>query len=275
MDALLRDTYLEMPTDEEQKAFFAHVARTVFERVLDAPADPRGLLEGLVRGVEERRFLLWSKQPAEQEAITGTAIASEVPANPSRRPEVGVYVNDPGADKLTYYLDHRVDVRPRSCGSNGNQILDVRLTMRSAVPPGELTPFVVGPGSPGLAAGDMRLTSYLYAPVGGRIDEATLDGEPVTLVDGVDRGREVGALTTDIGRGSGGSWSTSSTPAATRPGDRTCSPPPASAATGSARSGGRHADPLPDPHCLHRQRVPVAAGAVAAVTNPLISLKSN
>ncbi len=202
VDELLRDTYLEVPTDDEQNAFFALVARTVFERVLDAPSDPRALLDGLVRGVDERRFLLWSRHPEEQKAIAGTAIAAEVPAEAARRPEVGVYLNDSGSDKLTYYLDHRVDVRPRSCGSEGNQILEVRLTLTSNVPVGDpLTEFVVGPGSPGLALGDMRLTSYLYAPVGGRIDEATLDGEPVTLYDGVDRGREVGALTTDIGRG--------------------------------------------------------------------------
>ena len=47
----------------------------------------------------------------------------------------------------------------------------------------------------------MRLTTYLYAPFGGRIDEATLDGRPVQWSQEWVRGLSVAKLTVALPRG--------------------------------------------------------------------------
>ncbi len=84
-------------------------------------------------------------------------------------------------------------------------MLDVRLPLSRSVPAGRLPLSVVGANppqtEPGLTPGDMRITSYMYAPIEGRIDSATLDGKPIQWFETVQKGREVGALTTDIARG--------------------------------------------------------------------------
>ena len=196
---LMRDAYLELATDEEQNAFFDLVAQRLFADMLQGPEDPRALLDGLVQATGERRLMLWSRHAEEQEKLSGTAIAGELSGDVSTRPEVGVFLQNSAADKLSYYLDYDVDVRPRSCGSEGNQVLDVRVKMRSTVPEGaDLPPLVVGPSTNASAPGELLNTVYLYAPVDGRIDEVALDGEP-SLVNRLSyRGREVGGLTVSL-----------------------------------------------------------------------------
>ena len=146
--------------------------------------------------------MIWSKHSEEQKQIDTTAIAGRLPTTASTRPEVGVYVNDSGADKLSYYLDYRVDVKPVACGTDGTQFLDVRVTLKSRVPVGApLTESVLGPGISGEPPGAMLHSFYIYAPVGGRIDKATLEGSEAPMATFTYRGRQVGAVTIDLQRG--------------------------------------------------------------------------
>ncbi len=201
VDRLLRDTYLDVADLELQNDYFALVARTVFQSFIAAPGDPAALVKALEQGVSERRLLVWSARAEEQQVLEPLAIAGAVPDAVTPRPEIGFYLNDSGSDKLTYYLDQRLTVRPRSCGSNGNQVLDVTVKLSSSVPEGKLPPSVVGPGTPGVRLGTMLLTSYLYAPVGGRVDAVSLDGDDLDVSIATHRGRDVGLLTLTLDRG--------------------------------------------------------------------------
>lgn len=201
VDVLLRDVYLEVADDEAQNQFYASVTSQLFAKVARGDFDPARLVTAVARGVSEHRVLLWADRAAEQKQLAPLTIAGAVPTEKDRSPQVGVYLNDSGADKLTYYLDHRVDVTPRSCGGTGQQVLDVKVTLTSSVPVDrELPPSVVGPGTPGVPLGDMLITTYLYAPVEGRIDELTVDGEETAWFEGSHLDREVGALTLSIPR---------------------------------------------------------------------------
>lgn len=196
---LMRDAYLELATNEEQDDFFDLVARRLFADMLQGPEEPRALLEGLVQSVDERRLMLWSRHSEEQDELSGSAIAGELSSEVTTSPEVGVFLNNAAADKLSYYLDYKVDVRPRSCGTEGNQVIDVRVKMASTVPPdADLPPSVVGPSSNDTSPGEMLNSVYLYTPVDGRVDEVAFENEPVELQTFDFEGREVAGGTISL-----------------------------------------------------------------------------
>ena len=199
--ALIRDPYLEQSA-AEQDELYSDTAAAVFEKIRGAQFEPRMFLSALSRSVEERRLLFWSAQQQEQRMLGKRAIASELPDRPSGVPEVGVFLNDSASDKLSYYLDYRVDVQPRACATQGNQFLDVTVTLRSTVPKDlPMPPSLLGPGIAGVPAGTMRNSLYVYSPVGGQITEVNVDGEEVPFTEYSHRTREVSWMTLDNARG--------------------------------------------------------------------------
>jgi hypothetical protein len=198
---LMRDIYLEERDLEKQNEIFADAARRVFDVATQGGGDPQGLLSGLAQSASERRLMIWSEREAEQEQIADTAIAGLLPTDPGPRPDVGFYINDAAADKLSYYLDYEVDVQASSCTAD-RQTLDVTVTMRSTVPEGAtLPPSVAGPPTNPTRPGQMLNSMYLYAPVGGYIDNATVDGQEQPVSEYSYRGRDVGALSLYLDRG--------------------------------------------------------------------------
>lgn len=198
---LMRDVYLTEPDGEVQNAIFADAARRVFDALTSGSNDPKALLAGLGQATSERRLMLWSDRADEEGRIEGTAIAGLLPTEPQARPEVGVYLNDAAADKLSYYLDYKVDVQARSCSAE-RQTLDVKVTMTSTVPKGVTLPrSVVGPPDNPTRPGELLNSIYLYAPADGYIDSALLDGQEAAVADYAYRGRDVGAVTVGLQRG--------------------------------------------------------------------------
>ena len=196
---LMRDVYLNIADPEAQNNFFDDVARRVFGQVLGGADNPKSLLSGLTQAVGERRLMMWSAHSDEQQKLSGTPIAGELSGHVEKSPNVGVFINDSAADKLSYYLDYHVDVSPRSCGIDGNQIIDVKLTMKSTVPEGTTGPrYLVGPPSNAVPPGVMLNTFYLYAPVDGRVDEVTSDGRPLPSAEDTYDGRDVSSTTVSL-----------------------------------------------------------------------------
>lgn len=193
---LMRDSYAEFPDPAAQNDFFDDVARRTFNSLLGGAEDPKGMLSGLAQGASERRLMLWSRHPDEQAEIAGSTISGELDAEAGTKPDVGVFLNDSAADKLSYYLDYEVDVSPRSCGSEGSQVIDVHVKMRSTVPEGAALPsYVLGPPNPITDPGEMLNTLYVYSPVGGRVDQVTSGGKGLPTAFDSYRGREVGSVT--------------------------------------------------------------------------------
>ena len=206
VDTLLRDAYIEIPTDEQQNALFTCTMRAVLDKILNGQFDPAALVRALDNGVGERRVFVWSAHAGDQKTFAPLRVGGGVPVRRSSPRRSGCTsttrrrTNSPTTSTTTS------SVRPRSCGSTGTQVLDVRLTLESQRASRETCPstswaLTLPTTEPGLKPGDMRITSYMYAPIKGRIDSATLDGKPIQWFETVQKGREVGALTTDIARG--------------------------------------------------------------------------
>ena len=153
VDLLLRDVYIEEADLEAQNRFYEAVTRAFFVKIADGDFDPATLVGALGRGVEERRVMLWSDVEAEQDVLEPLRISGAVPDEPERSPEIGLYLNDSGSDKLTYYLEHTVEVASQSCGSLGNQVLDVTVELVSTVPAGVETSAVGGRAAESGASG--------------------------------------------------------------------------------------------------------------------------
>lgn len=177
---VLNAVYLEMPGNGDlQDAFFEDAALGAFDRLLAGGADGKDVIDALDLSADEGRLMIWSAHPAEQALLSGTVLGGELRGEVGRSPVVGVYVNDTTGSKLGYYQRTDVAVRPLSCPATNPQELEVRVRVRSEVPPalvtGELPRSLLS--THGAAPGTLRSAVHLYAPTGGTVTAAGGSGE--------------------------------------------------------------------------------------------------
>lgn len=195
VDLLLNQVYFDEPDPEAQNLYFEAAARQVFDALVSGAGRPRELLDGLAQSAEERRMLAWSAHVQEQELLSGTPLSGALPLGQSTVPHVGVYFNDSTAAKMHYYFDYEVDVTASNC-RDGRQDLSVTVNVRSTAPQDakRLPVSILGPAKwnkPGI----FQTTVLLYAPTGGRVESAVIDGQPASSADYMHEGRPVTALT--------------------------------------------------------------------------------
>jgi hypothetical protein len=200
---LLSDVYARTTsTDEaqstaEQDEYFAVAAKTGFDALSRGVLDPVAALTEVARAAGERRLLLWSAHDDEEKAISGTVLDGVLPTQDGARPTVGVFLNDGSGAKLGYYLVPTARLAIAGCRPDGRRELDLRVTLRSTVPPTGLPSYVLGLG----LSGDpytVRTNVMVFSPAGGSVVDARLDGSPVPLGTGIERRRAVGVLTVDL-----------------------------------------------------------------------------
>lgn len=173
---LLNEVYVELFRAEEQDAVFADAARAAFTRLLAGGGNPAALLPALASSADEGRLMLWSSDPREQSLLSGTVLSGELLGEVDGAPELGVYLNDASATKMSYYLDTAVTVERTSCLSDGARALTLTLDIASTAPeevssyPDQLT------GRGWLTPGEVWTNVMVYSPAGGRIDAVRLDG---------------------------------------------------------------------------------------------------
>jgi hypothetical protein len=199
---LLNRVYASIADPVRQDDFFGAAARSVFTAVSSGQGQPRSVLENLVTAADQRRILLWSDRPKEQALLAPTRIGGSLRTRASAAPDVGVFLNNGGGSKLDYYLDDRVDVASDRCQA-GRQHLTVTVHLRSQVPAevAALAESITGP-SVGMPRGTIRVTLYVYAPVGGYVAGATYDGDRRDLDQLSQDGRPLVSQTVDLEPGS-------------------------------------------------------------------------
>ncbi len=202
---LLNGVYRDIPDPQQQNAFFASVASSVFDAIASGQGRARAVLDGLVQGATEGRILAWSSRPDEQDLIAPTKMGGVLKVGPDAHPRVSVFLNDGTGAKMDYYLHYRADLLSHGC-DNDRQQLRMRVTMRSTAPEdvAMLPDYVVGVTGggdrtvSGVPRGTIRTTLSVYAPVDGYVERSAVDGEEVELNPREHDGRTLLMTTIDL-----------------------------------------------------------------------------
>ena len=187
VDVLLNQVYLKYPDPVVQNAVFASAAATVFTAFTNGAADPTALVGALAQAAGERRLLLWSSTPNEQALFEKTALAGALPTSDADAARFGVYLNDGTGSKLGYYLKVDTAVTWDSCSADGKPAgnrATLTLKLRNSAPADAATslpPSIAG-GNYGVPAGTLRVVTYVYLPVGAKLEAAR--GEPASAFGG-------------------------------------------------------------------------------------------
>jgi Protein of unknown function (DUF4012) len=201
VDLTERASYARYDDVARRKAFFVDAARAAAVRLMAAAEDTR-LLPGLFVATDgaqrDGRLKVWSAHPAEQRLIGTRPWAGTLPDTPG--PFAGLVVNNAAGSKLDYYLDRSLTWRADGC-SDGARRVTVTATLANGAPRSGLPGYVTLRGDEPpyrTRPGDNRLLVSYYASTGAGLTGAELDGRPVQLTPGTERGHPVYTLDLEL-----------------------------------------------------------------------------
>ena len=203
VDTLLHQVYVDHPVPAAQDAYFRDVARAVFDQVSGGAENPIDLAEALGRAADEHRIYVHSFHADEQGEITTSQIAGHLTDDSATGPQVGVFLNDATASKMSYYLRYDAALDATYCTA-GVQGLAGTMHLSSTAPKdaADLPTYVTGTGEYGTEQGHELLLIRLYGPVGGAISDVAINSRPVHGFNVVDQdGRPVGTVVVELGPG--------------------------------------------------------------------------
>ncbi|MFG1608612.1 DUF4012 domain-containing protein [Actinoplanes sp. NPDC049265] len=194
---LLSEAYAKYPEPTAQDAYFARAARATFEALIKGQGDAKGMVTQLGRAAGERRLLMWSADPAEQQILAGTVLEGRLPVDDPASPTVGVFLNDGTGAKLSYYLTQTAALTVGACDEDGGREMHLKLTLGSTAPTTGLPAYVTG-----LALSGNKYTSrtnvMVFSPTNAAVVGITSEGQEIEFGAGIERGRFVAVLTADL-----------------------------------------------------------------------------
>lgn len=191
VDELLNRVYLRLADPRQQDAFFASVARSMFDRVSGGVPAPAALFRGLGTAVDEGRIHVHAFDPELQASIDGTAVAGAMDYSASRTPQLGIHLNDATGSKMSYYLSTSVATTARSCRGGVQELHTVATLAEQDLDPATLPFSVSGGGLYGTPVGQQLVLVRVYGPAGGSLSGFTFADQPVDVEPIDDRGRPV------------------------------------------------------------------------------------
>jgi len=169
---LLSDVYQRYPDPSAQDAFFAASTGAVFTAFLEGRGSTVSLLTNLATAADQRRVLMWSADPDEQAILEGSSVAGELPQTDDDTARFGVYLNDGGGSKMSYYVKPDVSLAWDQCapdGRNGPRQLTLRMSLANTAPTDaetSLPRYVTANGAFGTAPGTATVVNNVYLPEG-------------------------------------------------------------------------------------------------------------
>jgi hypothetical protein len=177
---LQKDVYAKFPEaaeNEDRKDYILGIASAVEKKVLGGGGNSKALLEGLARGVSERRIVAWSSDQNIEKVLAGAAIGGTV--SDTSQPYSMVSLNNGAAGKLDYYLGRSVKWERTGCGDLRD--VSVTITLTNNAPTSGLPPYVTDRVNqqlpPGFVVGQNRTIIDYVATKGALLVGTTLDGK--------------------------------------------------------------------------------------------------
>ncbi len=189
---LLKDAYTMYPKGADSNEFFATVAVTVFNGLMNGSSNPMQLVEAIGQGADEGRIKLWSSVPEEKAAIGNSALAGVLPPSNEDETAVGVFFNDTTGSKMDYFVDADVAVTSDQCQTEGSPRWTTSVNFHNQVTREEAARLPLYITGPYYTPGDIATDFVIYTPVGAKIDSWTVNGNEYPAVSrGSHLGRDV------------------------------------------------------------------------------------
>jgi hypothetical protein len=192
--------YVDFPgrASRLRKHFIAQVATAAIHKMLSGSGDPQAITTALGRSAGLGNLALWASRPGEQQQISGTPLAGEIPA--TQGPYAAVSFDSALGSKLDYYLDRSLTYTAGSCSADDRaSAITVKLT--NDAPRHGLPAYVRLRGDKSITGPPVvenkpqnRLFVFIHATQAAAVRRATLDGRPILLSEGVEQGHAVFGL---------------------------------------------------------------------------------
>jgi hypothetical protein len=193
----LRDVYARFPNDNTRRDLFLQlIAKAVFDKLLSGQGDPVRIVDELSHSADERRLLVYSTRPGEESELGSTALGGVVHEGPGAY--VGLVINNAAGSKMDYYLSRALVYEQGACTIPGRRESTVRVTLINTAPKSGLPPYVtiraderVVKGFEKAPLGSNASYVQVYATAGAELLGATVDGKPLQVIPGRERGKAV------------------------------------------------------------------------------------
>ena len=137
---------------------------------------PAELARDLGPLITERRLLLWTDQPDEQDLLERTSLIGSIPSFGDDG-GFSISVNNRGESKIDVFLDRQVDARVET-DTDGNRRLVADVTLTNNSPTSGLPPYVIGNNYGEPTGSNLAFLTFYGPPT---LDVATRDGEPINV----------------------------------------------------------------------------------------------
>lgn len=186
-------TYDEANQDSRDQ-FLATAMGKIFTAAMSGQFTADRIVAGLRDGVAERRVMIWSTDPQEQEQLGDAGITGDLGSGLAA-PQFGVFLNNASAGKLGYYLKPAVTVTPGDCAEGGQRRMTVSVTVTNTAPSTDtpLPDYVTGSSTVGRQHG-LLTNVVVTAPFGGTVLGAAQDGRSIGYTAGSTQGRPVATV---------------------------------------------------------------------------------
>jgi Protein of unknown function (DUF4012) len=196
---LLKDQYVVGAADDDVRADgLAEAASQAFGGLIGgALPQPIQLARDLGPLTSERRLLIWSADPKEQQLLESVSIAGEMPALDGAD-GWSFSVANMGGNKIDAYLQRKAGYTATTDPASGDTSGTTRIQLTNTAPAAGLPAYVIG-NRIGKPLGTSSLLVSLYSPLG--LDQVTVDGKVVGVAAGTEDGWHAYRFAVDIPAG--------------------------------------------------------------------------
>ncbi len=178
--------------DDVRNELQLQIARALYARLIEPVSHDVGLLPQLGAAATGGHVRMASNHPDEQAYLEDSPVGGALPATDG--PYLQLALNNAGGTKLDYYLQPSIDYSFETARGD-SQDVSVTVRLRSDAPAEGLPEYVVIrpdlPGNKSLVPGQNKLFVSVYAGRGATLRGASLDGRPLELNAGTEKGHPV------------------------------------------------------------------------------------
>lgn len=168
--------------NEARKVYLQAIAKAVVEQLADAKSNSGDVLEALGRGVHERRIMIYSTHPEEQQVLESTNLGHQI--SDTESPYLQVALGNASGNKVDYYLKRDITYRAGDCsGDTRESTVTVKLT--NTLDDMSLPDYVIGSMGTRLKVpkGTSLTNVEMLTTKGAVVKEISVDGQTPMYVE--------------------------------------------------------------------------------------------